>query len=73
MSTRGHEPVNVILNKDAHDVFEAGLSKREYFAAIAMQGLVSGGYSQRPESAKLAVDYADALIIELNKEKPNAN
>ena len=47
-----------------------GLTKRELFAAMAMQGLLSNntqeGYWR--EFAKRAVDAADALIAELSKE-----
>lgn len=55
-----------------------GLSKREYFAAMAMQGMLAnpeinkrarknGVYSPR-EYARWAVDSADALLAELEKE-----
>ena len=54
-----------------------GLTKREYFAALAMQGLLANSYSNgvnQPTSeasfsqlAGLAVNQADALIVELNK------
>jgi hypothetical protein len=55
-----------------------GLTKREYFAATAMQALASIEYNflsiELAEArygidAKNAVKYADALIEELNKEK----
>ena len=55
-----------------------GLTKREYFAAMALQGLLSTKGSYFPnqqntgELAALAsVHYADALIAELNKEGQN--
>ena len=43
-----------------------GLTKREYFAGLAMQGLIAHGYGliQGPE---LAVEYADALLKELEQ------
>ncbi len=53
-----------------------GLSKREYFAALAMQGLLAGHYeyfrgnsdvSVSAEIAKYAVYYADDLIKRLNE------
>lgn len=48
-----------------------GLTKREYFAAMAMQGYLASVPSdtiERPEyAASHAVKYADALINELNK------
>ena len=40
-----------------------GLSKREYFAAMALQGLLAANR----HNVELAVYYADALINELNK------
>jgi len=47
-----------------------GLTKREYFAATAMQGICcSHAFGLYPhEYANLAVKLADALIAELNKE-----
>lgn len=51
-----------------------GLTKREYFAAMAMQGLlasdakVDAGELTR---AWIAVQHADALLTELAKERPN--
>lgn len=51
-----------------HDI--GGLTKREYFAAMAMQGLLADprcdGTVERITAR--AVDAADALIAELNKE-----
>ena len=42
-----------------------GLTKREYFAAIALQGILSQEFSRH--AATWAVEYADALIDALNK------
>lgn len=48
-----------------------GLTKREYFAAMAMQGLAphyaQGGNSMAKNVARLAVENADALLAELAK------
>lgn len=46
-----------------------GLTKREYFAAMAMQGIVAdpNGYIMAADIAKGAVEIADALIEQLNK------
>jgi hypothetical protein len=55
--------------KDGSEIVNMGLTKREYFAAMAMQGLLS----TVPESfngteiAQLSVNMADALIEALNK------
>jgi hypothetical protein len=58
-----------------HDAQE-GLTKREYFAAMAMQAIVSNSNSHRLfgvdnmfDIAKGAVNMADALIEELNKQE----
>lgn len=51
-----------------------GLTTREYFAAMAMQGLCAvndkGSFNDEDlfnEAAKMSVKYADALISALNK------
>lgn len=48
-----------------------GLTKREYLAAMAMQGLcacaIAGNHKHFKNLAEEAVLYADALIAELNK------
>ena len=47
---------------------EGGLTKREYFAASIMTGLVSANEIRDPNSiAFLAVEFADALIEELER------
>ena len=53
-----------------------GLTKREYFAAIAMQGILSNAHSHslsRKEVAISSVEMADALIEELNKQNTTFN
>jgi hypothetical protein len=49
----------------ALDFFAGGLTKREYFAAMAMQGLLSNPNTSF--ETRDAVIIADALIAELNK------
>ena len=50
-----------------------GLTKREYFAATAMQGLLASGsqtrlsHSSFEDIAKMAVHQADAILTELEK------
>ena len=49
---------------------ESGLTKREYFAAMALQGFTANTHSIKwlpEEIAKDAVTHADALIAELAK------
>jgi hypothetical protein len=45
-----------------------GLTKREYFAAMAMQGIQDQEYIPLTEVARMAVKQADALIEALNAE-----
>lgn len=56
--------------------WQCGLTKHEYFASIAMEGLAAfpgsiGGKSSpnAQDVAAKAVEYADELIKALNKEK----
>jgi hypothetical protein len=44
---------------------EKGLTKRELFAAMAMQGLIARGSSYSLQDAGVAVRYADALLAAL--------
>lgn len=46
-----------------------GLTKREYFAGLAMQGMLAFDYDPSPQVARLAVTQAEALIKELNKNE----
>ena len=47
-----------------------GLTKREYFAAMVMQALITKSvYDFRENIAHQSVLYADSLIEALNKEK----
>jgi len=47
-----------------------GLTKREYFAAKALQGILSGCGHTLPHTsyAKQAFDYADAMLAQSQKE-----
>lgn len=47
-----------------------GLTKREYFAGLAMQGLAMYTGAEPEGVAKYAVDLADALLAELEKPVP---
>jgi hypothetical protein len=56
--------------KDGSEIVNMGLTKREYFAAMAMQGVASNRPFSQFEFSKLAewsVQQADALIEALNK------
>lgn len=77
MKTNPNEPIRTEngywSDEKCHTQGGNGLSKREYFAALAMQGISSKvadyeyGWDAK-QVAKDAVNQADALIAELNKE-----
>ena len=69
----GDQPINpterLISGEGTLQTF--GLTKREYFAALAMQGYMANKYTphQNPEYiADYAVECAEALLAELEKE-----
>jgi hypothetical protein len=53
------------------DALQSGLTKREYFAGLALMGLRGNAHPQCPttsgEIAEMAVADADALLAELAK------
>jgi hypothetical protein len=64
------------ISRDGYK-YNEGLSIRAHFAAIAMTGLIDSEFSgeghelaKAENVARRAVRCADALIAELNKEKP---
>ena len=71
--TKGHEPINSIPDLNNHPSLWIGLTKREYFAAMAMQGYISCGKFNQVSDETLAmcsVQQADALIKALNEPQP---
>jgi hypothetical protein len=68
MSNPNHSAFPLACNYGAGDEVTYGLNKREYFAAMAMQGLLAdGAVDMAPALASLSVKYADALLAELAK------
>lgn len=68
--TKANESINRILYMDNYT--SEGLTKREYFASMAMKGIISNkdGLDIKIERiVESAVDTADALIEELNKKR----
>ena len=70
-------PVAVDINNLKDHVIYQGLTKREYFAAMAMQGMVANGSSIDIDKdypyqtrAKTCILIADALIKALNEIQP---
>lgn len=47
---------------------QEGLTKREYFAAMAMQGMLANTYTHYGSIPNDAVCMADSIIEQLNKE-----
>ena len=63
--TNGNDPA-----MPTSDKVYGGLTKREYFAGLAMQGLLAGPNIDDLSADQVASDaaiYADALIAELSK------
>lgn len=75
--TDGNDLAYPLTHNDADDIFVVhnGLSKREFFAAIALQGLLVnfvknefyGNSPYYPFVSEMAVSQADELIEALNK------
>ena len=60
------------LGVDQYNVFATGLTKREFFAGMALQGSLAAADEESVLAAHfhatVAVQCADALLAELNKE-----
>lgn len=77
MKTNGNDlayPTNQAMHTSEGEFMywnsHSGLTKREYFAAMAMQGLCSTGKYNSSLTPSISVHISDALIAELNKEAP---
>lgn len=76
----GKQPINPIPNAVSYDnenkkFVNAGLTKREYFAAKAMQGYCGGEYTGQSgmpheQIAAWSVNMADALLKQLEITTP---
>lgn len=56
------------LDVEGNATYDGGLTKREWFAGMALQGLASDTEIRIEDAADLAVEYADLTIRALNKE-----
>lgn len=65
MQTRKNDPVSPVEDFVGQSI---GLTKREFFAAAALQGLLANPQSSGGYHPGNAVRLADQLIIELNKQ-----
>lgn len=64
-----HSPLGDLLTTDDYGV-GMGLTKREHFAAMFLQGsLAAGDHSRanKQDIVGLSIEYADLLLKELNK------
>lgn len=70
MRTRRDDPTFPFCldpNNDDCQYHEPGLSKREYFAAAALQGILANPEFMQSMAAEIAIQQADKLIELLNK------
>ena len=73
METKPNESINTIEYNNNY--ISTGLTKREYFAAMALQGALANKFAHERTIEMItesAVKLADALIEELNKTKQDA-
>jgi len=69
-----HDPAFPSTTTDGFGcVTTMGLSRREYFAAMALQGLVTDKDLPIENAVKISVRCADLLLEELNKDKDIKN
>lgn len=68
MKTNPNDSLFKLEIKDSLISIGSNLSKREYFAAMAMQGLLADSNVVLENAGEMAIIAADALIAELNKE-----
>jgi hypothetical protein len=69
----GSRMIHSFNNTDVYDGHFTGLTKREYFAAMAMQGLIANqsiNLHNQPRIVSESVKYADLMLLELEKKKP---
>jgi hypothetical protein len=71
MQTRKYDSAFPIFDSegliDSDNRFGGGLTKREYFAAMALQGILSNPEFMSTMAASVAVKKADELIYLLNQ------
>ena len=58
------QPINPIVMENTLP----GLTKREYFAGLAMQGMLAGGNYSETETPYCAVKLADELLKQLQND-----
>ncbi len=76
MTVQANDNIYPLYKREAPEEWKvtSGMTKREHFAIMIMQGLVShhgyreGHFSMGQEMAKWAVQLADNLVDELNRQ-----
>jgi hypothetical protein len=71
VKTNPDEPIHPVVRPISSLYHTTGLTKREYFAAMALQALVTKNNNEYDYCVISAVKFADALIEELNKTNNN--
>ena len=67
-ANRPASPVENCITDDSGSYL--GLTKREHFAGLAMQGMITSKYFgefKADELSKMAIDFSDELLKELDK------
>lgn len=65
MKTEPNDPIHILINEG--ETTYNGITKREYYAGLALQGLLAASEDVSVvQSAREAVQAADALIFALN-------
>lgn len=66
--TKPDDPTNISF-KPLGENANTGLTKREYFAAMALQGLIATNRHEFKQAVEVSVIFADELIEQLNEGK----
>ena len=71
--SKADEPAFPIITPLGSVIHDGGLTKREYFAAMAMQGMLAGhdypfALDEIAEASDLCVAYADGLLRALERK-----
>ena len=62
---------DLVFPKNRYFWVQDGLTKREYFAAIAMQGLLANGKIGLEHVSNAAIKHADTVLEELKRSENN--
>lgn len=49
------------------EIYQTGLTKREYFAGQALQGVLAGGFNVYEDAAKIALCHAEGMLNKLEE------